>query len=120
MSEQRAYFDISLNNAGFTNAEVSTGCLAYPIGVRRGVSNLEENVECYKTIFVATIVDDTQVIEGEYLNQATQTLVKYAPIRLHNTHNVPSISFFERSFAGEDESVVVIFLFRFFDGKMCC
>ena len=103
-SEQRAYFDMSLENAGLTYTDVSTGCLAYPIGVRRGVSNLEENVEWYKTIFAATIVDDTQVNEGEYLNQDTQTLVKYAHIRLYNTRYAPSISFFERSYAGEDEN----------------
>ena len=30
-SEQRAYFDMSLDNAGLTYIDVSTGCLAYPI-----------------------------------------------------------------------------------------
>ena len=68
-SKQRAYFDISLDNGGLTYTDVSTGCLACPIGVRRGVSDLEENVEWYKTILAATSEDDTHIIEGEYLNQ---------------------------------------------------
>ena len=38
-----------------------------------------------------------------------QTLVKYAYIRIYNTRNAPMISFFERSYAGEDENVDVSF-----------
>ena len=79
---------MSLDNAGLSYTDVSTGCLAYPVGVQRGVSDLEENVEWYKTIFAATSVDDTQVIESEYLNQDTQPLVKYAYIRLYYTRNI--------------------------------
>ena len=88
---------------------VSTGCLARTIDARRGVSDLEENAEWYKRIFAATSVDDTQVIEGEYLNQDTQTLVKYAYIRLYYTGNAAMISFFERSNVGKDENVDVSF-----------
>ena len=89
-SEQRIFFDSNTDYRSF-----SVGCEIVPIGARRAVTSLDDNIEWYKTIFASSIVEDTQVIVDEYEDSNGNT-VKYAHIKLYPSTESTTISFFER------------------------
>ena len=89
-SEQRVYFDDETDYRSF-----SVGCETVPIGPRRAVSSIDDNVEWYKTIFASSIVNDKQVIVDQY-EDSNGDVVKYAHIKLYPSEESTTVSFFER------------------------
>ena len=75
----------------------SSGCETLPIGARRAVSNIDDNVEWYKKIFAASILHSSkQIIVDEYVNEYGNK-VKYAYIKLYLSEDSTTVSFFERN-----------------------
>ena len=90
-SEQRVFFDANTNYREYCNS-----CQTYPIGARRAVTNIEENIKWYLDVFESTIVDkNVQIIQDTFVDY-NNNIVRYAHVKLNNLPRGVTVSFFER------------------------
>ena len=101
-SESRAYF---INKDYSDYSRYINECIMYPIGSRKAVSDINKNIEFYRSIFKDTIIDESQIITGETVDYMGE-IVKYAHIILEKAFHdditgydgsPTTISFFQRS-----------------------